>query len=350
MTADEILRIPLASPHLLFSGPAEEAKYEFRKLRDLWHPDRSHRPDVFAHVEALHAERTKLLASGLWPGRGEAFVRLKDGKTLVVRYLRRRRFEIGTMFVASQSVLFVIDEACRDLYENGLRRIRALSYRDAKLRDKMARLMPVVEREIETADGPGVVLAITPDVFLLRDVLDHCSGAMDPRHAAWVVTRLTEINTYLQTQGIVHNAISSETVFVSIEHHTALLLGGWWYAVTDGEPLIALPGHAHALWETSVPMAARKAKLADRRLDRELAREVGREAHGDAGGTALSRDPAVIPTSIREWLLAPGHANAFEDLRSWARARDQGYERKFLKWPLTAAEVYPAGPPGPIGP
>lgn len=191
MNADAILQTPLDRPDLVFSGVNDEALTQFRTLRAKWHPDRAQRTDVFQHIEALYATRTRMLVEGTWPGAGQTSVTLKNMNECVIRFLRQRKFELGTLYHCPNSLCYVIDSDNAELGVDGAAWMDGFKYPNPKMEDKLRHCVPHRLTHAELANG-GVLVVVEKgnDLVSLRDLLDHLGAPMDPRHVAWILTRL----------------------------------------------------------------------------------------------------------------------------------------------------------------
>ncbi|HSU17716.1 J domain-containing protein [Longimicrobium sp.] len=341
ITAAALLAIPAWQPEKLFSGDDERDRRLYRRLALDFHPDRHPaNTESFKHLSALKNARDTKIEAKTWTGAGVRELVLRSGKRLVVRYLRRHTFELGTLFISPRSVTYLFREDHRALCRNAVRTIRGFRYANDAMRDEVSRFLPRIELEAETADGPALVIAKSPGVIRLRDVLDHLGGRMDPRHVAWILSTLHNLGAYLTWAGLTHNAIDLDSYFISPNDHAGMLLGGWWYARREGEAMTHLPGASVNVWKTILPPHATAAKRATPKLDRELIRLAGRTLLGDPGGTRLLRDPA-IPAPLARWVTTPGDDDGIEDYANWARARDAAFgPRRFVVMDLTPQEIY----------
>lgn len=342
LSAGALLAIPEHQPERLFKGSVDDIRKAYRRLAMKWHPDRNGEPGarvVFQHIARLLEAAEAMIALGDWPCRGVARFTAVDGKTYEINYLRRHRFELGTMIVANSVVAFEIERAHADLIRNAERAIQGLRYADAKMRTQMAALLPAFPfaGAFETATAYVVVLRKSPDALLLRDVLDHFGGRLDPRHVAWVVSSLLNLCCYFQYAGLAHNALSLDTCFMSPSDHSVAVPGGWWYAARAGERMVAVP-------ETTIewgPHDLLTAKRADIRTDLELVRAIGRALLGDIAGASLARTYPAQRAMV-DWLRFPASSNPIEEYRTW---RDQVlYDsfgaRRFAELPLTQSDIY----------
>jgi hypothetical protein len=339
LTARDILDIPPDRPDLLFGTEDKtEIKHIFHALARKWHPDRNPGRDV-SEVFARVANLNKAAEEGVKGERpGVLHFTTDEGHDVNIKYLKKREFELGDMYISDNLVTYMVKKEFSDLFENGVKAIRGLKYADDGMREKTSRYLPEIHKVMHTATHDVLTLRKTPDQVLAEDLRVHAGGKIEPRHVAWMTSRLHNIGCYLQWAGTVHNAISAETCFISPEHHSVALLGGWWYAAKEGQNIPGLPGG-------SVPYAPRavlEQGRADRRTDAALIRATSRHLLGDITGVALPRDPD-IPRPMADWVCLPGCGDAIKDFRTWTDQvlLDSYGERKFLRYPVAPHDIYP---------
>lgn len=340
LTAEDILAIPNDAPERLFSS-AENAEKEARVFFKQWHPDYCPDPragDVFHWLRTLAAAAERKIGQGLWETPGLLHLTSTAGDKFKMRYARKVTVDVGTMFVGRKFVGFDIPSDNRDLLENAQRQLAALTYANDAMRGEFARYFPDVARTIETPTGAFMLLNKTPDVLLLQDVLAHYKDKMPARHVAWVISRLLNIACYLEVQGKVsHNAIGPDTVFISPAHHSACLLGGWWFAAGLGAPLKAA---SPRMLQCAPPDVLQK-KVGDRRTDMEMIQALGRELLGDATGVRLATD-STVPAALVDWLQISTHQSAVATYRDWQERvlMDAFGERKFVRMDIAHETLY----------
>jgi serine/threonine protein kinase len=292
---------------------------------------------VFTHINWLYEQAVKKLEWGEWEIPGQLLINTVEGKTFKFKYRSKHEIDVGDMYVGDNYVFFSVLKENDDLYEIAKRRINGFKYANDGMKEEISKLLPKIHDEHETADRRIMVVKKTPDVFLLRDVLNHFDGKMNPKHVAWIVSRLYNLVCYLKYAKIVHSGISIDSVFISPQYHSALLLGDWWYSTAEGSNLIALPSISSAM----IPADIIKNKKSVFKIDLELVKSVGRHLLGDIVGSKLLTDKE-IPRPLLNWLRSPSKNNAFEEYETWQKnfLIDSFGKRKFVELNVTAEQIY----------
>jgi hypothetical protein len=341
-TAAQLLAIPPQFPERLFTGEASTAELEYRRLAAQWHPDRCGDPQanaVFAHVRALYEEARNRLAGGTWEAHDVRRFTAKNGRRYEFRHVRRHEIDAGEMLIGRTAVGFVLPANNADLMAQAQRVLTRFPYADERMREQVGPALPSLPPtgQFETAAARVMVLSKPADMLLLRDVLAHYGGRLDARHVAWIISGALNLACYLQYAGLVHNAISPDTYFISPRRHVGALLGGWWYACRAGQRLLALP--ARTVQYAPSDLLVRK--VADFRTDLELVRAMGRELLGDVTGLRLTREKAA-PEAMIQWLRLPASADAIDEYRVWQRQvlQDSFGARRFVEMAISHSDVY----------
>lgn len=340
MDATAILAIPESQPERLFPNSEDEAKKLFRDMAKQWHPDVNKDPkaqEVFDRLHNLYEKVLEKIKNKTWSKPGELSILGKDGKTRVIKYRRKRAFELGEMAYGNGVLCYIVRPDAKDLFGRGLETIKhSFTYKDDKIKGEIERYLPAVLDSFETDDGSNVlVLAKTPDVFLLQDVIDFM-GPLDPKHVCWIMSSFHNLACYLRTIGMTHNAISTTTCFISPKYHSGLLFGGWWYSQYTGKNLIAIPGHS----ANNCPSDILKSKIADPRLDMALIRQMGLDCLGDPTGVNLLHD-GKTPRPLVDFLRLPSDGDAFKDYKKWEKVRSDSFgKRRFVEMQVEASDIY----------
>ncbi|MCC7220385.1 MAG: hypothetical protein IT490_06615 [Candidatus Contendobacter sp.] len=264
-------------------------------------------------------------------------VHTTDGGAYHIHYRKMREFELGRMFLGDRIVAYVVDKDHSDLFQHALQVIERLPCANPRMAAEIRPVLPDIIRHLETEDSRVLVVRKTPDLLLLRDVLDHFNGRLDARQVAWILSSLLNLACYLDYARLAHNAIGVETGFISPPQHCCALLGGWWYAVRQGERMRAAP----AATLQYAPSEVITRKCGDSRTDLELIRALGRELLGDISGARLMREKAAPPPML-DWLRLPAPQSAVDDYHTWQRQvlTASFGERRFVRLDLSVDDLY----------
>lgn len=361
-SASEILAIPLDQPERLFERDAAKITKLRRDLSKIWHTDKNTDPqaaDVFHHINELADAAKKKLESGVWSVDGRLELQSSAGKTVKIKYHKQHDFELGEFYISGKMVTYVVRGAHADLFDNAVKRIQALTFANDKMKEGFQTYLPKIFKTFETKNGDRVLIVEKePDAVLLRDCFNHASanGGLDPKHTAWIMSRMHNFTAYLQWAGLTHNGISLDTCFIvgqdssfdrsgknkiAPKDHALAVLGGWWYAAKEGAPLVGLPERAIKY----APRAMLANGMADSQLDHTMIRVAGRELLGDVTGVKLVRDKK-LPRPMVDWLALPGSGNAIKDFATWRDKilTDSFGTRKFVELSVGPNEVYALKP------
>ncbi len=359
LTIEQLLAIPEGEPERLFQPDAAAIKTSYRKLAQKFHPDKNpdaRAADAFLHAQKLQDRANYKLENGIWETPGLLQLMQKSGRTATIRYLKKHPFELGEMYICDGKVVFVVKPDFEDLFNNGVKVAKNLKFDNDKMREQFTPQLPHVEGTFQTADNRHVLVAKRDnDLILMQDLIDHAGGKIEPVHVAWIMSRLHNLNCYLQWAGIAHNDISPHTVFVrpkdtisppvagsniAPKDHTIALLGGWWYAVKDGAQYVGLPARTLS----SIPRTdlTKPDPRASTRTDQALVRLAGREMLGDPSGIRLATD-GTIKKYLSDWLTLPGSGDAIKDYQTWQGTilPEAFGKRRFTEWDVKPSSIYP---------
>lgn len=247
-------------------------------------------------------------------------------------FRRRHEFELGEAFVGLGVLTYLLKPGYEDLAHRGLKAMNSIQYHTPQMRADLEKFFPKERSYVEVKEGTLLVLDKTPDVIMLRDLITHFDGAMDPKHVVWVISSLLNLVCFLSTSGTTHNGLTLENVFVLPKYHSVSILGGWWYSAKVGDTLKTLPPAVYAL----APRDLLNSRKADHRLDLESIREIGRVCVGGSSGVA------ALPRPFANFLRLPAPANPVQDYARWEKVREESYgPRRFLPMNVEGVDVYP---------
>jgi hypothetical protein len=338
LAGSKILSIPDMEPERLFGRP-DLVHDRYKSLAKKWHPDNKDtgHNGVFQHINILHEKAKKLVEEGKWHVPGELSFKTKAGKEYVLRYFKSFDFDLGKAYLSDTRITYVFRKEFADLAENANKMIEGLKYPDKKTEEVMVRYMPSIKGYYETADEVIMMIDKPSDLIRMRDLLEFSKGKVDPKHVAWMLSRMFHHASYFEVTQFSHQDLSLDTLFVCPEHHTVCVLGGWWYATPFGRKPIALPSRTI----NNAPSELLAEKLAMRGTDSELIKLTARELLGNANGIHLVLDKE-IPSQMTNWLRISGKRSAIDDYTQWREkvVLDSFGKRKFRIMPISAKDVY----------
>lgn len=329
MLADEILAAKKCGD-LFSKADKDTVTREYRDLAREFHPDRctlSNAEDIFKHLHDLYEDALKLIEKGEWEISNVLVLRDNSGRTFRTQYLKAFTFELGEYYIADRSVTYILDQPHKRFFDNAVQQIKSLHYVNSNMEEEFSRYMPKIKYQFQRKDGKYcLILEKTPDVFLLSDILAYYKGAIPDRHAAWVMSRLYNLCCYFDYLGIAHNGLTLQNCFISPMHHTILPLGGWWYAIKEGEKMFGVP---KAIYDV-MPVKEKSEKLSCTRTDLEAIKLIGRQI----------TDKKTTPKPFLDFLNS-GSSNALKEFQKWQSVLDGSYgKRRFVEMKIDKADIY----------
>ena len=328
-------------PEALFSGP-DMVEKEFRFLAFKYHPDRNggdkQAEAAFKQLGELHAAAKDKIKKGEWVVPGQLDLIAEDGKKYRIRYVKEFVNGIATGYIGQSVVVYVLDGEYDDLVKSALQTIKNFKYPDDKYKKEMALYLPTVKTNFKTKDGRCVVVFNkSEDQIRLRDVVDHYGGKLDPRHAAWITSRMSNLTCYLEYAGITHNDLSMENIFICPEHHTAMIIGGWWHSAKSGE---RMKRRQTGRTVSVLPRVVADTKMASIKTDLALVRLLGREILGDTTGMSFIKD-TTIPAPFSSWVKEAPIGIPVKDYARWEEVVVKSFgARRFTQMKLGHDDVY----------
>ena len=331
LTRKEILTI--AYPELLFGK--ESLKDDYRKLMQRWHPDKpAGDKDVSHHINELKASAIKKLDLGTWDIPG--FLQISDvnDRKFNIRYAQKHPFELGDMYISNTVIAYFVNKRFKKFFDNAVNSINLINIPSAKIRNKMKHSLPEIVNVIETKTHHILIVKKNKNLILLRDLIDHLGGSVDPKHSAWIVGTLYNLTCLFEYLGIVSGGLNIDNYFVSPDDHGGALLGGWWYVTQTGHKLIGLPTDINNV----VPRKIKLAKLSSPIIDLESVKLVGRYLLGDSRGIKFKE---TAPDAMSNWLRCPASkASAQNEYSIWDDVLKCFGKRKFIIMDVNPETIY----------
>jgi len=330
----------MKEPGELYSGNPDTIKEEYANLAKAHHPDKNGNTDeateAMAKINDWYQLSLELIKDGKWMTPGVIKLSAKDNKTYEVKYRVAHDFELGKMYIGNTVVLYLVNNLHKDLFDNTSKIINGFTFASSDMKEEVSKYLPKILAKFETKDDQlGIVIQKTPDLFLLKDVLEYFDGKVPDRHVAWILSSLYNITCYMDYAKLSQNAISLDTYFISTKYHSGSLLGGWWYSVPQGEKMLGVSEKVYSV----MPPQVKSKKSGNIQTDLEAIRLIGRELLGDKNGTKLAS--MGIPQPFIDWLRGVSSTKALKDYSDWREVLNKSYgERKFVELNIDDKEFY----------
>lgn len=328
MEAAEILSVTKCGD--LFPYGEDEVKSKYKELVKEWHPDTNNNPEalnVFTKITELYNNALELLESGQWEKTNYLLISKNTGKKIALNYDTYFDFELGTCYVTKTKIVYILGNDKEKYYNNAIRRINSLRYKDNKMKDDLSRFFPKIYQTFQTSNGEYViVLDKSEDVYPLKNVFEYFGEKIDDRHVAWIISRLCNLTCYLKFNGLVHNGININNCFVSPGDHSILLIGGWWYTTKEEESMIGTTKDIYSVMSVSSKGSKKSSSL----TDLESVKLLGRQLLGETNCRKLSLDSS-IPKPFIDFLIGGSGNNPYDEFTKWDKALEDSYgKRKFI--------------------
>lgn len=329
MTAEDILSMSKCGD--LFPNNIDAIKTRYKELVKEWHPDankNSKAVDVFQKITELYNKALELLEQGTWEKTNYILISKDNGKKIALNYDTVFDFELGTCYVTKTKIVYVLGNDKKKYFDNALDRIKNLKYADKKMEETLGRCMPEIYQTFKTNNGEYViVLNKTEDVYPLKSVFEYFGNKIQDRHVAWIMSRLCNLTCFLKYNGIVHNGININNVFISPQYHSILLLGGWWYATKENEKMLGTTKDIFSI----MSVTAKGNKKSSYLTDLESVKLLGRQLLGETNCRKLALD-TTLPKAFINFLVSGSGNDAYKEFSKWDKSLTDSYgQRKFIK-------------------
>lgn len=161
----------------IFPNDITQAKNIYRDLCKKYHPDTfadDRANDIISALTKLYNNAIKAIETGTWEKSNFIAIKTTKGTTLNINYLYHRVFELGEYYVCNQHIIYIFDFNKKKYYNNYIKQINKISYKDKKMEKYFKNLFPQVISEYNTLDNKHIiVISKTEDVYPLRAVIEN---------------------------------------------------------------------------------------------------------------------------------------------------------------------------------
>lgn len=248
-------------------------------------------------------------------------------------YIDAWQFELGECFIDHRNVVYLLAPKYRFFAENMKRQLQTISYEDDAMELNFSPTIPHIFKEFETLDKERcIIFKKQQDTYPLKNILDYFGGEIDGKHIAWIISRLLNIETFLNYNNLVHNGISLNNCFINPKAHVMMLYGGWWYTKPVGGLMVGTNTDVYSC----LANITKETKESNTFTDLESIKLIGRKISG-LHATGFS----VIPDSMYSFLTSKSSTDPRVEMSKWDDAKKEAYGKpKFIEMNLDPLKIY----------
>lgn len=161
----------------------------------------------------------------LWNYVETASFRDMDGMDITIEYIYKSMEDGIWMYCARRNVIYIYPADKKNLAQTTINSFSKITYPQADMKG-LQRCFPVLAGKYELEDG-SIMLVYSKNENMYPAGM---FGSLPAAHVEWIISRLENIACVLAFSDMVHNGITTESVFINPVTHEAALFGGWYGA------------------------------------------------------------------------------------------------------------------------
>ena len=300
---------------------------QYYDMAKIIHPDVCTLPGAetaFGILTRLRNDALAYIRMGTWGKTGRLY--LDDVQS--IGYRNAKPFEFGTRYSGMSHVVYAFDqgkEKWADLFQQ---KTHDFSFLDAAMKGAYKDRIPRIEKVLTMNDKrTAIVLKKNPNEYPMDLFLSAYKEKIGGRDIAWMISRMVDLCCLLYVNGLVHNGIMAENLYICPKDHYICIYGGWQYASRIGGKMIGTTKEVYNL----MPTISRTTKTATQITDMECVRNIFRKV--------IHKD--TVPYEIMKWIDDGSTDDPISEYERWNRALDKAYgQRKFQVFSANADEIY----------
>ncbi len=306
---------------------------EYRELIRNWHPDVSDHPgsrEAIEIINRLYNEAIVLIKEGRWERSNHLTVVKKVyGKTINTPFLKEHHFELGTMYICDNSVIYILKKEFKKYYDNVLYIENLLKTRkqDHSFEFQKNKNGDLLNHFITKEDEYCLVYEKNKNLVCLKDLLEYYK-IVDPKHVAWILSRLYNISCFLNLINLTHNDINLDNCFIDPAQHSLYLIGGWWYSVEEGKKMVGVKKEIFNLFS----FKNKSLKLGEHYTDLVSIKDLGKK---------LLNGNKSTPDKFTKFLYSASTGIPLDEFKKYDKCLEDSFgKRKFIVLNVTSEQVY----------
>lgn len=331
LSAAQILALPIARPEKLFEDVAViDATY--KSLAKTWHPDLNTDPkasDVLAHINVMYSRAKTLIMMGAWGSVAVLNIKTPTNVNKTFHYQGVRPFELGEIYICASWIVFACEKRYSLFCDRFVANSKFFKFGNADMKAQMVDHLPFLVERYEDEDRIYIAVATNKPYVRLADLIES-QVSIDPKHVAWILSRMYGTACYLEYSGIRHLDISPESFFIVPETHEGALFGGWFYAAMKGDKPLGMPNRISLADPKNMPTSL---------IHLSMIKEAGKKLFKANSFYQLKK--LSIPAEIRDWLMMPSGDNPFREYERWEATLVKAFgKRRFTEMKVSVTDVY----------
>lgn len=337
---EEVLAVK--DPLILFGETTLSQNRVFRKLRSKWYPKTggtSEDSEAVRHIKDLYSELKSRLEAGVAIKPGAKVVEFDlDDAHLTCEYQEVRNISgFADAYLGPTNLWYKVPAENSDLagiWHDNYAELHKVVKNIANAADGLrgffhSTLYP--QRKSSDASYSLLRLELLPDYISLASLI-QVKKHLDPRHVAWMITRLLNYVCLMERAGIYCVGLSPEAILVQPGSHDLIVAEGWQYHSSSGR-LLAVPATTARVCPGMVA-----SRSPNPRHMNALVKYVARCALGDSTGMSL---PADVPLELAAWVNSPDQSHPVRELHNWNSLKVRAFgSPRFIQWDLTRRAFY----------
>lgn len=246
-------------------------------------------------------------ADRLWLQADKKSFVCKDSRLIEIAYLYNYSVADADIYVARRNIIFHFKSDGAAKINAYRRNTSMLDYPSADTR-RLSDFFPKVSGSFELSDSTHIlIISKTENEYPLR-----IFGKLDPKHVAWVISRMENLCCVLEYNSMTHYDISVDSLFIDPYTHQASLYGNWWRVDTGHSRRPNLMG----LRDTAAELLG----------------------YGDAFAMANAKD---IHPALCSFISGEPRDNAYDDFALWDDVLIKAFgERRFITFDTDDEQIY----------
>jgi hypothetical protein len=159
----------------------------------------------------------------------EKVVELDSGNNAILKYRRSYDFELGTVYVTDNRVIYHFLNPSDDSRLYNLKLLQSLTYGSEDIKIAVSQVIPLTRSTLHDKEGRPLFCVGKPIDSYPLPVLEGAIQTADfDTCLMWAISRLIKVLVVLRMSGLHYPGVRPDNVFVSAGEHTIFLPGYWW--------------------------------------------------------------------------------------------------------------------------